>query len=158
MLQISRNIIIYSFRKLTIILKQFCLLWILRAIDIIKNIRIFIMPFFKSFKVIPFNYSLKMEINKTQTFVKNLLLVSFDVSVKLVTIFKTNNPAWPIANTKSVLSNVCLIVFGKFAQTKRIEVEKLKVILAKNDYPAEIIRKETEKFLKNRMNKNTEAP
>ena len=37
-------------------------------------------------------------------------------------------------------------------------MEKLKVILAKNDYPSEIIRKETEKFLKNRMNKNTEAP
>ena len=37
-------------------------------------------------------------------------------------------------------------------------MEKLKVILAKNDYPSEIIRKETEKFLKNRTNKNTEAP
>ena len=41
---------------------------------------------------------------------------------------------------------------------RELEVEKLKVIVAKNDYPSEIIRKETEKFLKNRMNKNTEAP
>ena len=37
-------------------------------------------------------------------------------------------------------------------------MEKLKVILAKNDYPSKIIRKETKKFFKNRMNKNTEAP
>ena len=41
---------------------------------------------------------------------------------------------------------------------RELEVKKLKVTLAKNDYPSEIIRKKTEKFLKNRMNKNTEAP
>ena len=37
-----------------------------------------------------FRYKLEIN-NKTQTFVKNLLLVSFDASVKLVTICKTNN-------------------------------------------------------------------
>ena len=41
---------------------------------------------------------------------------------------------------------------------RELEVEKLKAILAKNDYPSEVIKKETEKFLKNRMNNNTEVP
>ena len=39
-----------------------------------------------------------------------------------------------------------------------LEVEKAKSNFTKNDYPSEVIRKETETFLKNRVNKNTEEP
>jgi len=43
-------------------------------------------------------------------------------------------------------------------EERDFEVSKLKVILAKNDYPKAIIEKETEKFLKNRTKIRTTAP
>ena len=55
-----------------------------------------------------------------------------------------------------LLDRICEICSDK--KDRELEVEKLKVILAKNDYPSEMIKKETEKLLKNRMNKNTKAP
>ena len=51
-----------------------------------------------------------------------------------------------------------MIVFGKYALIKGKGSLKLKVILAKNDYPKAIIEKETEIFVKNRTKIRTTAP